>query len=285
MRPESHRGFIYLRYEYPETEDILAEAIREAEDAGILGPSVMGSGFAFDLHIRRGAGAYICGEETSLLNSMEGKHPFPRNRPPFPVTHGFENLPTVVNNVETLASVPHILALGAEWYAGLGLNGHAGTKVISLSGDILRPGNYEVPMGFPLERLLYDWAGGPFEGRTIQAVTMAGLSGGFLAGDDLFVTLDEPAIRARKSFLGAGRHHGVRRFARHGRGSARGDGVLRARILREVLPLPHRHPAPDRTPRRGSRTRFAGGVGGRSCGYWVYHEGDKRLRPGNRSSR
>ncbi|MYD00115.1 MAG: hypothetical protein F4X13_12700, partial [Gammaproteobacteria bacterium] len=201
---EAHRGFIYLRYEYPETEHILAEAIREAEEAGILGPSVMGSGFAFDLHIRRGAGAYICGEETSLLNSMEGKHPFPRNRPPFPVTHGFESLPTVVNNVETLASVPHILALGAEWYAGLGLNGHAGTKVISLSGDILRPGNYEVPMGFPLERLLYDWAGGPFEGRTIQAVTMAGLSGGFLAGEDLFVTLDEPAIRARKSFLGAG---------------------------------------------------------------------------------
>lgn len=200
----AHRGFIYLRYEYPETEDVLAEAIREAEDAGILGPSVMGSGFAYDLHIRRGAGAYICGEETSLLNSMEGKHPFPRNRPPFPVTHGFEDLPTVVNNVETLASVPHILALGADWYAGLGMNGHAGTKVISLSGDILRPGNYEVPMGFPLERLLYDRAGGPFEGRSIQAVTMAGLSGGFLAGEDLFVTLDEPAIRARKSFLGAG---------------------------------------------------------------------------------
>ena len=200
----AHRGFIYLRYEYPETEDILEDAIREARKADLLGDAIFGTEFAFELYVRRGAGAYICGEETSLLNSLEGKHPFPRNRPPFPVTHGYEDLPTVVNNVETLASVPHILAHGAEWYRNLGNGEHTGTKVISLSGDVQRPGNYEVPMGFPLERLLYDWAGGPAEGRTVQAVTMAGLSGGFLAGDDLFVTLDEPSIRAKKSFLGAG---------------------------------------------------------------------------------
>jgi len=135
---------------------------------------------------------------------MEGKHPFPRNRPPFPVTHGFEDLPTVVNNVETLASASHIARKGAQWYQGLGLGDHAGTKVISLSGDIQRPGNYEVPFGFPLATLLHGWAGGPRDGRTIQAVTMAGLSGGFLAGDDLEVTLDEPCIRAKGSFLGAG---------------------------------------------------------------------------------
>ncbi|MCA9796964.1 MAG: SLBB domain-containing protein, partial [Candidatus Eremiobacteraeota bacterium] len=154
--------------------------------------------------LRRGAGAYICGEETSLLNSLEGKHPFPRNRPPYPVTNGFEDLPTAVNNVETLASVPAILEHGPEWYRGLGLNGQAGTKIISLSGDIQKPDNYEVPLGLPLKTLLYDWAGGPGPGRTIQAVTMAGLSGGFLAGDDLGVTLDEPSIRAKGSFLGAG---------------------------------------------------------------------------------
>ncbi|MGW8266238.1 MAG: NADH-ubiquinone oxidoreductase-F iron-sulfur binding region domain-containing protein, partial [Longimicrobiales bacterium] len=142
--------------------------------------------------------------ETSLLNSLEGKHPFPRNRPPYPVTHGFENLPTVVNNVETLATVPPILTKGGAWYAGLGMDGHAGTKVISLSGDIVQPGNYEVPMGLPLSGLLFDWAGGPGEGRRVQAVTMAGLSGGFLAGEDLDVTLDEPSIRAKGSFLGAG---------------------------------------------------------------------------------
>jgi len=198
------RGFIYLRYEYPRTQRVLEAALGEARTAGRLGPGTLGRGRGFELYVRRGAGAYICGEETSLLNSLEGKHPFPRNRPPFPVTHGYEGLPTVVNNVETLASVPHILRHGADWYRALGRGEHAGTKVISLSGDIERPGNYEVPMGLPLRTLLDEWAGGPPEGRRVQAVTMAGLSGGFLAGDDLDVTLDEPSIRSKRSFLGAG---------------------------------------------------------------------------------
>ncbi|MHC5210211.1 MAG: NADH-ubiquinone oxidoreductase-F iron-sulfur binding region domain-containing protein [Planctomycetota bacterium] len=200
----AERGFIYLRYEYPETQRILERAIAEAEAAGLLGDDVGGSRLRFRIHVRRGAGAYICGEEGSLLNSLEGKHPFPRERPPFPVTHGFEGLPTVVNNVETLASVPAIVRRGAEWYRGLGLGEHAGTKLISLSGDIRRPGNYEVPIGLPLRTLLEDWAGGAPPGRTIQAVTMAGISGGFLAGDDLAATLDEPDIRTRGSMLGAG---------------------------------------------------------------------------------
>jgi NADH-quinone oxidoreductase subunit F len=198
------RGFIYLRYEYPETEAVLERAIAEAREAGLLGADILGSGLDFELYVRRGAGAYICGEEGSLLNSLEGTHPFPRNRPPFPVTHGFENLPTVVNNVETLASVPPIVRRGADWYRALGRGEHAGTKVISLSGDVARPGNYEVPIGFPLRELIHDVAGGPGPGRTVQAVTMAGLSGGFLGGDDLDVTLDEPSIRAKGSFLGAG---------------------------------------------------------------------------------
>ena len=197
------RGFIYLRYEYPETERVLDQALAEARAAGFLGTNILGSDFEFDVYVRRGAGAYICGEETSLLNSLEGKHPFPRNRPPYPVTHGFEDLPTVVNNVETLASVAPIVRRGAEWYKGLGRGEQAGTKVISLSGDVVRPGNYEVPVGFPLLELI-DWAGGVPEGRSIQAATMAGLSGGFLAGDDLDVTLDEPSIRSKGSFLGAG---------------------------------------------------------------------------------
>ena len=197
-------GFIYLRYEYPETEALLEKAIADAEAGGLIGENILGSGFDFKLYVRRGAGAYICGEEGSLLNSLEGKHPFPRNKPPFPVTHGFNNKPTVVNNVETLASVPHIVEKGAEWYRNLGTGEHAGTKLISLSGDIQRPGNYEIPIGLPLQTLLNEWAGGPKEGRTIQAVTMAGLSGGFLAGENLEVTLDEPCIRSKGSFLGAG---------------------------------------------------------------------------------
>jgi len=198
------RGFIYLRYEYPDTQAILERAIEEARAARLLGAGILGAKFDFELYVRRGAGAYICGEETSLLNSLEGKHPFPRNRPPYPVTHGFEDRPTAVNNVETLVSVPPIVARGAAWYAALGRPGHKGTKIISLSGDVLRPGNYEVPIGFPLRELLHVWAGGPRAGRKIQAVTMAGLSGGFLAGEDLEVTLDEPCLRTKKSFLGAG---------------------------------------------------------------------------------
>jgi len=198
------RGFIYLRYEYPHTQGILEKALAEAREAGLLGKGILGAELDFEIHVRRGAGAYICGEETSLLNSLEGKHPFPRNRPPFPVTHGFEDKPTVVNNVETLASVPRILARGADWYAGLGQGEHKGTKIISLSGDVTRPGNYEVPIGLPLRELLDDWAGGPPEARRFQAVTMAGLSGGFLGEADLDATLDEPCLRGRGTFLGAG---------------------------------------------------------------------------------
>jgi NADH-quinone oxidoreductase subunit F len=197
------RGFIYLRYEYPETFAILAKALDEARAANLLGDAISGTDFSCEIHIRRGAGAYICGEEGSLLNSLEGKHPFPRNKPPFPVTHGYQDLPTVVNNVETLASVAPIVRNGAAWYRDLGLNGQAGTKLVSLSGDIQRPGNYEVPLGLPLKTLLYDWAGGPPTGHTIQAVSMAGLSGGFLGAVDLDVTLDEPSIRSKGAFLGA----------------------------------------------------------------------------------
>ncbi len=198
-------GIIYLRYEYPDTAGVLERAMAEARAAGLLGEGILGTSLRFDLYLRRGAGAYICGEETSLLNSLEGKHPFPRNRPPYPVTHGFENRPTAVNNVETLASVPPIVLRGAAWYRGLGRGEHAGTKVISLSGDVARPGNYEVPMGLPLSTLLNDWAGGPLPGRRFAAVTMAGLSGGFIGGADLDeLTLDEPCLRAKSSFLGAG---------------------------------------------------------------------------------
>jgi NADH-quinone oxidoreductase subunit F len=199
------RGFIYLRYEYPETCALLEKCIAEAEAAKLLGNGILGSALNFKLYVRRGAGAYICGEESSLLNSLEGKHPFPRNKPPFPVTHGLEDLPTAVNNVETFCAAAHIAAQGAPWYCNLGRNGHAGTKIISLSGDISQPGNYEVPLGLPLHELLHRWAGGPLPRRKIQAVTMAGLSGGFLGGEVLqTATLDDPCIRSLGSFLGAG---------------------------------------------------------------------------------
>lgn len=198
------QGFIYLRYEYPETLKILEQALAEAEEAGLLGDGILGEDFNFHIYIRRGAGAYVCGEEGSLLNSLEGKHPFPRNRPPYPVTHGFENLPTAVNNVETLAAAVQIVRHGAAWYRNLSYDENlAGTKIISLSGDIRRPGNYEVPFGLPLKVLLYEWAGGAPEGREIQAITTAGLSGGFIAGDDLDITIDEPSFQKVGAMLGA----------------------------------------------------------------------------------
>ncbi len=200
----AERGFVYLRCEYPGAHRVLGRAIAEAEHAGLLGPGILGSTFSFRVVLRRGAGAYICGEETSLLNSLEGRRPFPRNRPPFPVTHGYENLPTVVNNVETLASVPPVLARGPDWYRGLGRGEHAGAKVLSVSGDVRRPGNYEAPVGLPLAELLHGWCGGPPAGRRFQAATMAGLSGGFLGERDFGATLDEPCLRGLGSFLGAG---------------------------------------------------------------------------------
>ncbi len=199
------RGFIYLRYEYPETLKTLERALSEAETKGLIGDAILGEHFDFHIYIRRGAGAYVCGEEGSLLNSLEGKHPFPRNRPPYPVTHGFENLPTVVNNVETLAAAAQILRHGATWYKNLSYdNNHAGTKIISLSGDIQRPGNYEVPFGFPLKKLLYEWAEGPNDGRSIQAITSAGLSGGFIGEKELDITIDEPSFQKVGAMLGAG---------------------------------------------------------------------------------
>lgn len=198
------QGFIYLRYEYPETLNTLEQAIEEAESVGLIGDDILGKAFDFHIYIRRGAGAYVCGEEGSLLNSLEGKHPFPRNRPPYPVTHGFENLPTAVNNVETLAAASKIVRHGAEWYKSLSYNENiAGTKIISLSGDIKRPGNYEVPFGLPLNTLLYDWADGPLDGRQFQAISSAGLSGGFIGKDNFDITIDEPSFQKVGSMLGA----------------------------------------------------------------------------------
>jgi NADH-quinone oxidoreductase subunit F len=198
------RGFIYLRYEYPETYKILENALTEAETEGLIGDNILGTDMEFRVYIRRGAGAYVCGEEGSLLNSLEGKHPFPRNRPPYPVTHGFENLPTAVNNVETLAAAVQIVRHGAEWYKNLSCDENlAGTKIISLSGDIQRPGNYEVPFGLPLRTLLYDWAGGALDGRSIQAITTAGLSGGFIGETDFDITIDEPSFQKVGVMLGA----------------------------------------------------------------------------------
>lgn len=197
-------GIVYLRWEYPEILESLQIAIDEATRAGMLGEDACGTGKPFHILIRRGAGAYICGEETSLLNSLEGKHPFPREKPPFPTTHGLFDLPTVVNNVETFCAVPAILEKGAAWFRDLGLGENAGTRVFSVSGDITRPGNYEVPVGTSLRELLDTHAGGTPDGKAIQGVTMAGISGGFVGAADLDVALDPASLTDLGAMLGAG---------------------------------------------------------------------------------
>ena len=183
-------GIIYLRYEYPEALERLLNAINEAESAGVLGSSIMGSEVAFRMWVKRGAGSYVCGEETSLLNSLEGVKPWPRERPPFPTTSGLWNRPTVINNVESFSAVPPILEKGADWFRGLGRRENAGTKLYSVSGDVQQAGNYELPLGITAREVIEGYAGGPSEGRTTKAFTLGGISGGLLGAEHLDINLD-----------------------------------------------------------------------------------------------
>jgi NADH-quinone oxidoreductase subunit F len=170
--------YIYIRGEFTEAIAIMQQALDEAYAKGTLGPDAMGSGKQLDMYIHRGAGAYICGEETALMNSIEGKRGNPRIKPPFPAVAGVFGMPTTINNVETLSAVPHILNRGADWYKGFCLSNpkSTGTKLLSVCGNVLRPGNYEVEMGFPLKDLIYDLCGGVPEGRTLKAVIPGGSS-------------------------------------------------------------------------------------------------------------
>lgn len=197
------RGFIYLRGEFAQPGRVLDAAIREAYEAGYLGKNILGSGFDFDLSTYLGAGAYICGEETALLDSLEGRRGFPRLRPPFPAVAGLYARPTVVNNVETLSNVPVILRRGGAWFASLGSERSGGTKIYCLSGHVARPGNYEYPMGTPLRTLLYEAAGGPLPGRTFKAVIPGGGSAGLLTPDRFDLAMDFEAVAQAGSMLGS----------------------------------------------------------------------------------
>ncbi len=199
----SERGYLYIRGEYPEPEHALEQALAETRARGFLGDDVMGEGFAFEIEIRKGAGAYICGEETAIFESIEGKRGEPRNKPPFPVTHGLFDKPTVVNNVETLVNVLEIVLRGGPAYAATGTEVSTGTKLFCLSGHVERPGVYEVPFGTTLQELL-DLAGGVPGGKDLQAVLMGGAAGGFLRPDELDVPLTFEGAREAKTTLGSG---------------------------------------------------------------------------------
>lgn len=194
----SHTGYIYIRGEYTAEAKLLNEAIAEAYAKGFLGKNIMGSGFDFDLTVHRGAGAYICGEETALLNSLEGKRGEPRVKPPFPAQAGAFGGPTIVNNVETLANVPFIVNKGGEWFAKLGkLEKSGGTRVFSISGHVKKPGLYEVNAGsVTLRQLIYDHAGGILEDKKLKAVIPGGSSAPVLTADEIDVIADiEPMMK------------------------------------------------------------------------------------------
>ena len=199
----SARGFLYIRGEYPLAEARMAAAIAAARRSGLLGPDVMGSGQGFDIEIRRGGGAYICGEETALFNSIEGKRGEPRSKPPFPAEVGLFGKPTVANNVETLVNVLDIVVEGGEAWAAVGTPGSTGTRLFCVSGDVARPGLYEAPFGTTLRQIV-DLAGGVPDGRAIRAVLLGGAAGSFVGPDLLDLPLTFEAVREAGTTLGSG---------------------------------------------------------------------------------
>jgi NADH-quinone oxidoreductase subunit F len=198
-------SYIYIRGEFVLGAKILEHALAEASAAGYVGKNVLGTGRTIDIWVHRGAGAYICGEETALLESLEGKRGLPRVKPPFPATHGLYNKPTVVNNVETLANLPHIVNRGPEWFASIGSPPKStGMRIFCVSGHVKRPGNYEVPMGIPFRELIEEHAGGMRSDKSLKAFIPGGASAPFLTPDHLDVKLDFESVAQAGSMLGSG---------------------------------------------------------------------------------
>jgi NADH-quinone oxidoreductase subunit F len=200
---DSHLGFVYIRGEYVHPYRVFSHAVREAYDAGLLGKNIGGSGFDFDVVVHRGAGAYICGEETGLLSSLEGKKGWPKIKPPFPAIKGAFGHPTIVNNVETLAAVPHIIDRGGEWFAGLGTKTQGGTRLYSVSGHVVRPGVVEAPVSITLRSLIYDECGGIPNGRRLKGVVPGGSSAPILTADEIDVTMDVDGLRNAGTMAGS----------------------------------------------------------------------------------
>ena len=200
----AQKGVLYIRHEYDEQETILHDEIARCEREGLIGANVLGSEFAFDLELFVSPGGYICGEESALLEAIEGKRAEPRNKPPFPVTHGLWNKPTVINNVETFANVAPVLMRGVEWHKAQGANGCAGLKFVGISGDIAKPGVYEVPMGTTLSDLIFKHAGGIPGGKKLKSFAPSGPSSGYLPASMADVKLDFKSLADAGSMMGSG---------------------------------------------------------------------------------
>jgi NADH-quinone oxidoreductase subunit F len=200
----ANRAFIYIRGEYELQAEILDRAIREAYDRGYLGERILGSEHSISLVLHRGAGAYICGEETALLDSLEGKRGNPRLKPPFPANQGLYQGPTLINNVETLCNAPLIIQNGADWFRSVGTEKSTGTKIVSVSGNVRRPGNYEIELGMPSRDIVYGLGGGPPEGRRVKCWFPGGSSAPVLTEADLDLAYDFETMAEAGSMLGSG---------------------------------------------------------------------------------
>ncbi len=198
-----HQAFVYIRGEFSYGARVLNAAVREAYERGFLGKNILGSGYDLDLLVHRGAGAYICGEETALLESIEGRRGHPRLKPPFPAVIGLYGSPTVINNVETLANVPHIINNGADWYTSIGVERNSGTRLFGVSGHVAKRGVYELPLGVSLRDLIYEHCGGMRNGRALKAVIPGGSSVPVLTADQVDVALDFDSVAKAGSMLGS----------------------------------------------------------------------------------
>jgi len=200
----ANKGYVYIRAEYPLAIERLNEGIKQAKELGLFGENIMGSGFSFDLEIRMGAGAFVCGEETALIESLEGKRGQPRNKPPFPAQKGVWGMPTLNNNVETYANIPPILTKGSEWFSSIGTEECKGTKVFCLSGKVKNTGLVEVPMGISLREVVYDIGGGIPGGKAFKAVQTGGPSGGCIPADYLDTPITYENLKKLGTMMGSG---------------------------------------------------------------------------------
>ena len=198
------RGFIYVRIEYPIAVEHVTLAIELAREAGLLGENILGTDFSFDIDVRKGAGAFVCGEETALIASLEGKRGMPRPRPPFPANAGFRGKPTNINNVETLANVPDIILNGSEWFNGIGTEGSKGTKIFALAGKVSETGLVEVPMGVTLREIVFDVGGGIPDGHEFKAAQIGGPSGGCVPAQYLDLPIDYDSVKQVGAIMGSG---------------------------------------------------------------------------------
>ena len=255
----ANRGFFYIRAEYPMAIRRIQQAIDQCRAWGLLGKNILGAGFDFDLEIRLGAGAFVCGEETALIHSIEGKRGQPRIRPPYPTESGLWGKPTVINNVETFANVPAMITYGADWFSRIGTEKSGGTKVFALAGKIRHTGLVEVPMGTTLREIVHDIGGGVADGKQFKAIQTGGPAGGCIPAKWLDIAVDFDTPRQGRLDHGQRRHDHPRRGRLHGRYRQVLRHLFAGRIVRQVYALPRGQRADAGDPRAHyRRSRHAG---------------------------